>query len=153
MFKKCTWLLFLTCNLLLADNNVTAKLEDSLKTDAIRQKIAIIDESIQDNLWYKRYGNYLTYQKLIDELSTVDAEVKKVKTAKDKASVEKRERLVSKQESLSKQIELLQEFSNSPFAKMIESTELESYPKITNPFAIISALSYIKKDQTRQRGL
>ena len=145
MFKKCAWLLFLTCNLLLAEENATAKLEDSFKTDAIRQKIASIDESIQDNLWYKRYGNYLSYQKLIEELSTVDAEVKKVKTAKDKASVEKRERLTSKQESLEKQIELLQEFRNSPFTKMIESTELEAYPKITNPFAIISALSYIKK--------
>jgi len=146
MFKTILWLVFVTCNLLVAaETTATTKLEDSIKIDSIRQRIVAIDESIQDNLWFKRYGNYLSYQKLIEELSTVDAELKKVKNAKDKVSIEKRERLTSKQESLEKQIELLQEFKNSPFSRMVESTELESYPKITNPLAIISALSYIKK--------
>lgn len=145
MSKKILWLIFITCNLLLAETNSATKLEDAIKTDAIRQKITAIDEAIQDNLWYKRYGNYLSYQKLLEELSTVDAEVKKIKNAKDKVSIEKRERLASKQESLEKQIELLQEFKNSPFSRMVESVELENYPRITNPFAIISALSYIKK--------
>jgi len=145
MFKKILWLLFVTCNLLLAAESNATKLEDAIKTDAIRQKITAIDESIKDNLWFKRYGNYLSYQKLIEELSTVDAEIKKFKNTKDKVALEKYEKLVSKQESLEKQIELLQEFKNSPFSKMVESVELESYPKITNPFAIISALSYVKK--------
>ena len=96
-------------------------------------------------MWFKRYGNYLTYQKLIEELSTVDAEIKKFKNTKDKASLEKYEKLLSKQESLEKQIELLKEFKSSPFTRMVEAVELENYPKVTNPFAIISALSYIKK--------
>ena len=145
MFKKILWLLFFTCNLLFAENHATSKLEDAIKTDAIRQKILSIDDSVKDNLWFKRYGNYLTYQKLIEELSTVDAEIKKFKNTKDKVALEKYEKLISKQESLEKQIELLQEFKNSPFSKMVESIELESYPKITNPLAIISALSYVKK--------
>lgn len=145
MRKPFLLVLLFTCNLLFAETNTTAKLEDSIKLEALHQKVAAIDEAIKDNLWYKRYGNYLSYQKLIEELSTVDAEVKKVKNAKDKASIEKRERLASKQESLEKQIELLQEFKSSPFTKMVEASELESYPKITNPFAILSALSYIKK--------
>ncbi|WP_041957705.1 mechanosensitive ion channel domain-containing protein [Sulfurospirillum arsenophilum] len=145
MFKKILWLIFVTCNLFAADASSSVKLEDSIKIEALRQRTTAIDEAIQDNLWFKRYGNYLSYQKLIEELSTVDAEVKKIKNAKDKVTIEKRERLVSKQESLEKQIELLQEFKNSPFSRMVESVELESYPRITNPFAIISALSYIKK--------
>jgi len=143
MFKKILCLIFITCNLLLAD--ASTKLEDAIKTDAIRQKITAIDESIKDNLWFKRYGNYLSYQKLIGELSTVDAEIKKFKNTKDKVALEKYEKLISKQESLEKQIQLLQEFKNSPFSKMVESVELETYPRITNPFAIISALSYVKK--------
>lgn len=145
MFKKLLFLIFVTCNLLFAVESNATKLEDAIKTDAIHQKIMTIDESIKDNLWFKRYGNYLSYQKLIEELSTVDAEIKKFKNTKDKVALEKYEKLVSKQESLEKQIELLQEFKNSPFSKMVESVELESYPKITNPFAIISALSYVKK--------
>ena len=70
MFKKILWLIFLTCNFLVADTNSTVKLEDAIKTDAFRQKITAIDEAIQDNLWFKRYGNYLSYQKLIEQLPT-----------------------------------------------------------------------------------
>ena len=122
-----------------------ATLENTFKVEALKEKIAIIDESIKGNLWFKRYGSYLTYQKLIDELSSIDAEVKKLKSAKDKASIEKQDKLISKQQSLEKQILLLQEFKNSPFSKMVEASEIESYPKITNPISIISALSYVKQ--------
>lgn len=144
MFKTlCCF--FLTCTFLFADVNATSKLEDGIKIDALHQKISLIDEAIKDNLWFKRYGNYLTYQKLLEELSTVDAEVKKFKNTKDKASLEKYEKLLTKQESLEKQIELLQEFKNSPFSKLVDAADVESYTKVTNPFAILSALSYIKK--------
>lgn len=145
MIKKFVWLFLFTCTVLFADNNATIRLEDALKVESLKQRITVINESIQDNLWYKRYGNYITYQKLIDELSAVDGEVKKFKSTKDKLAIEKHEKLLSKQESLEKQVELLQEFKNSPFAKLAEPVEIENYPKITNPLAIISALSYIKK--------
>lgn len=119
--------------------------EERAKIDALKHKIASIDDVIKDNLLYKRYGNHLTYQKLLDELTLVDADVKKLKNARDKASVEKYEKLVSKQESLEKQIILLQEYKNTPFNRILEASDVEIYPKITNPFAILSALSYIKK--------
>ncbi|MCD8478063.1 MAG: hypothetical protein LRY68_09400 [Sulfurospirillum sp.] len=105
----------------------------------------MIEESVKDNIWFKRYGNYLNYQKLLEELSTVENESKKFKTGKDKAALDRYEKLLSKQESLKQQIELLQEYKTSPFSTLVEPVELESYPKVTNPFAIISALSYIKK--------
>lgn len=145
MFKRILLVLLLTCNVLLAENNTTLKAEDGAKIEALKQKIVLIEESIKDNLWFKRYENYLTYHKLLDELSTVDAEVKKLKNAKDKASIEKYEKLLSKQEALEKQILLLQEFKNSPFSRLSEPVELESYPKVTNPISIISALSYVKQ--------
>ena len=145
MFKNFVWVLSFTCSLLLAETIVTPNLENAIKIEALKEKIAIIDESIKDNLWFKRYGSYLTYQKLIDELSSIDAEIKKLKSVKDKASIEKQDKLISKQESLEKQILLLQEFKNSPFSKMVEAAEIESYPKITNPISIISALSYVKQ--------
>lgn len=145
MFNRLFLFILFTCNLLFADLNNTITFEDSIRVEALRQKIGAIDESIKDNLWYKRYGNYLTYQKLLEELSTVDAEVKKLKNTKDKSGIEKYEKLLSKQESLEKQILLLQEFKNSPFSKLAEPIELESYPKVTNPISIISALSYVKQ--------
>jgi hypothetical protein len=65
MLKKILWLVLLSSTLLFATDNNNTKLEDANKTDAIHQKIAAIDEAIKDNLWFKRYGNYLSYQKLI----------------------------------------------------------------------------------------
>jgi small-conductance mechanosensitive channel len=142
---KIVALFFILCVHLFADVNATLSREEILKIDALRQKIAAIDESVKDNLWRKRYDNYLSYYKLLDELTTVDTEVKKFKNTKDKASLEQYEKLLTKQESLEKQIELLQEFKNSPFKRLTEPLELETQPKVTNPVAIISALSYIKK--------
>ncbi len=145
MLRHILLFLLFTCKIVLAESNTSNVLEESIKIDALKQKIVLIDESIKDNLWYKRYGNYLSYQKLLEELGVVDAEVKKLKNVKDKASVEKYDKLLSKQESLEKQILLLQEFKNSPFSRLAEPIEIESYPKVTNPFSIISALSYVKQ--------
>jgi len=145
MLRKFILIFGLTCSLLLAENNATLAPQERAKIDLLFEKIGLIEESIKDNLWLKRYGNYLTYQKLVEELSTVDEEVKKFKNTKDKQAIEKYEKLLSKQESLEKQVLLLQEFKTSPFAKLAEPIELESRPRITNPFAIISALSYIKQ--------
>lgn len=148
MLAKLIFIFILVSTSLFAENNETVPLQESIKVDALKDKIALIDESIKNNLWLKRYGNYLTYQKLLEELNGVDEEVKKFKNPKDKQSTERYESLLTKQQSLEKQIILLQEFKNSPFSKLAEPIELESHPRITNPFAIISALSYIK--QTKQ---
>jgi len=145
VLRKIILCLGLTCSLLLAENNETLPPQDRAKIDSLFEKISLVDESIKDNLWLKRYGNYLTYQKLVEELTTVDEEVKKFKNTKDKHELEKHEKLLSKQEALEKQVLLLQEFKTSPFAKLAEPVEIESRPRLTNPFAIISALSYIKQ--------
>ncbi|MDD2383828.1 MAG: mechanosensitive ion channel [Sulfurospirillaceae bacterium] len=149
MLKKLILLLIFACRLMYADVNGTQPLiltpENSLKIESLKQKIESINNSIMDNLWFKRYGNYMTYQKLIEELTTVDMELKKFKSSKEKNSLEKYEKLLSRQESLEKQLELLYEFKNAPFSKLIEPAEIETYPRISNPFAIISAFSYIKK--------
>ena len=145
MLRNIFLLLGLTCKLLFAEPNQTLGPEERAKVDAFFEKVSQIDEAIKDNLWYKRYGNYLTYQKLVEELSTVDGEVKKYKNLKDKQSTEKYDKLLDKQESLEKQVMLLQEFKTSPFSKLAEPIEIESRPRVTNPLAIISALSYIKQ--------
>ena len=137
MLRHILLFLLFTCKIVLAESNTSNVLEESIKIDALKQKIVLIDESIKDNLWYKRYGNYLSYQKLLEELGVVDAEVKKLKNAKDKASVEKYDKLLSKQESLEKQILLLQEFKNSQFSRLAQPIEIEIYPKVTYPFSII----------------
>ena len=133
MLKYILCSIVLTFSLLLADSNTTSTLEDSQKIELSRQKITAIDEVIKSNLWFKRYSNYLSYQKISEELSTVEAEIRKFKSVKDKSTLEKYEKLISKQESLQKQLELLQEFKTSPLIKMVDFVELESYPKITNP--------------------
>jgi len=145
MLKSFVGFLLIFMQVLFAEINTTTPLNESIKIDVLKEKIATIDESIQGNLWFKRYDNYLTYQKLLEELTTVDSEIKKFKNSKDKTLQERYEKLLSKHESLQKQIELLQEFKNAPFSKLAEPQEINTLPNITNPFAIIAALSYVKK--------
>ncbi len=148
MMRRFILLFIFTCNFIYADTNATLPLqtgENVVKIEALKQTIEVIDNSIKDNLWFKRYGNYITYQKLSEELNAADMELKKFKMTKEKNALDKYEKLLNKQASLKKQVELLHEFKNAPFSKLLEPFEIENYPKINNPFSIISAFSYIKK--------
>ena len=148
MNNKFLLLFIFTCKLLYADTNATLPMitgENAVKIEMLKQNIETIDNVIKDNLWYKRYGNFITYQKLSEELSAADMELKKFKASKERNALDRYEKLLSKQESLKKQVELLHEFKNAPFSKLLEPSEIENYPKINNPFSIISAYSYIKK--------
>ncbi|MDD3463682.1 MAG: mechanosensitive ion channel, partial [Sulfurospirillaceae bacterium] len=132
---------------LAAEVNATTAVnfENSYKIEAIKKKISLIDDAIKENLWFKRYENYITYQELAEELAVVNSEVKNYKSKTDKTSKERYDKLSDKKELLEKQLELLGEFQNSPFAKLIEPLEIPMYQRISNPLAIISAFSYIKQ--------
>lgn len=132
------------------ENNASKPLSssDQVLVSSLEEHIGKIDEELKDNTWLTRYSNFITYQKLIEELTSVDKTLKKIKRRRDKKSVEQAEVLAKRQETLEKQLELLSEFKRSPFAQMIKPPELSDAPKITNPLAIISGFSYTKQLKT-----
>lgn len=120
-------------------------LAQNIKIDNLKERIKNIDFELKSNVWLIRYENFLTYQKLGEELEEVQQEVIKYKRKNDKNSQKLYDEYLIKQENLQKQIELLKEFKTSPFLKIVKPDELAKRPVVSNPLAIINAFSYIKQ--------
>ncbi len=146
-------LLFLTTSIYALDSVEKKEISknDLLKVNIANEQITSIEEGLENNIWLIGYQNYNTYQGLIKELKQVDKRVKKLSRKRDKKSKRDLEELLKEQDRLEKQIELLVEYKNSPFIKIVKPNELAKKPEIENPFSIITAYSYIKQiEQNRE---
>ncbi|WP_162165389.1 mechanosensitive ion channel domain-containing protein [Campylobacter fetus] len=115
--------------------------DSSQKIDELNAKISNYDAKIKNNIWLIRYSNYNTYQNLVTELEYTKNELENL----DKKNSKKADDLKKRISSLKEQIELLKEYERSPFQSMLVVPEIEEIKKITNPIALISGFSYIKK--------
>lgn len=114
------------------------------KIDLLRSKIddTLIELAKEGVLWQKSYDSYTTYRKVQKELQEVRKNIKKL--SKKKGPREELNALETREQILANQIELLQGKDNSPFKDLLIPDELPEPPKVTNPIAIFSALSYVK---------
>lgn len=116
----------------------TKNIED---INILLEKIKKIELSLKDNILLKRYSNYLTYGKIVDELDTLKATLK----AKNNLTEEQEYQLHNKIRIKENELELIDEYKGSPIGGLINPTEIGKNENITNPFGIINALSTIKK--------
>ncbi len=145
MIKKFFLVFFIFVNLLCANEDNVSLEANRLKIESLNEKITQITEELKNNIWLIGYENFVTYNRLLEELKIVDKKVRRLSKRRDKKSKLKYEELLKEQDRLEKQIELLKEYKYSPFIKIIKPDELEIKPNVTNPFMIIAAFSYIKK--------
>lgn len=130
-------LLFFFICLFLSANQLQ---DDQQKISMLEQKISDYDLKIKNNVWLIRYLNFNTYQNLLIELKNAKSELEK-----SSKNSQKLDELNKKISSLQEQIELLKEYEKSPFQSMLIVPVIEAFKKITNPIALISGFSYIKK--------
>ena len=109
--------------------------------------LALKEKKKTDNEWTKIYSGYITHKSLIDKeknLSKKIAKLKKMKytNPKQKALLEK---LDKEDKILKDKINLIKDFDKDPFKKLITPPSLSNAPEITNPFSLITGLSYIKE--------
>ena len=122
------------------------KLELQQKSIAeIKSKIDEIDEELKNNIWIKRYENYLTYRKIENELAKIKANAKKYSRWKGKKYKELSYQLYNKVKIKENELELISEYKDSPIGKQITPNPITKAPNVTNPFIIIEAFSYIQK--------
>jgi len=112
-----------------------------------------LDELLKkNNIWSKIYSNYHTYLYLIDEKKELDTKI---------SYLEKREYLTQKEEknleeyrekekTIAGKLLLLEEYEKDPFNEVIKPEPIEEIPVVSNPIAIITAISYKKKLLTDQ---
>ena len=116
-------------------------IENMVEINILLEKIAKIETSLKDNILLKRYSNYLSYGKIVNELDSLKNSLK----SKSGLSEEQEYQLHNKIRVKENELELIAEYKGSPIGGLINPPEIEKYENITNPFGIINALSNIKK--------
>ncbi len=141
-----------------AKPNATAPHADSdlsrARLQALRaQYTKIEEEGSEGNVWSKIYSNYMTYQDLRKRFDALSKRIYMLTNTKHLTEQETAQlhALRMERDTLRGKLQLLREYQENPFQKLLEPPEIEKAPPIGNPFAIISAISYKKKlksDQT-----
>jgi len=118
----------------------------------LAEKTALEKKLLDNNIWSKIYSNYHVYQELkkdeevltdrINELSRIHVRTEKEENELDQA--------INERNILQGKLQLLKEYEKNPFKKFLTPPDIGETPTVGNPFAVISALSYIKKLQSDQ---
>lgn len=96
-----------------------------------------------NNPWLKRYTDYANYNRIMRQMHTLQDEILHIDATNISALNEKRLAI----ETLERQLDLLKDAKSDPFKDLIQKPEIGDLPNITNPFAIISGLSFINNLQ------
>ena len=107
---------------------------------SLQKQISDLDSKISNNIWFVRYSNYSIYQDLTKELDEAKLNLANLS---DKNSAKELE-LTQKISSLNRQLELLKEYKDSPFAALLAPPKIPKTKKIANPIELISGYSAIK---------
>ena len=123
------------------------------KAKALREKNLLIkklksieDNTQKNNIWIKKYNNYLTYLKINAELKELENNLKKLeKQNKKNQNEDEIIDLGIRISTLKRQLEILKEYKDRPFAALTSIKQIENEPIVDNPIAVINAFSYIKQ--------
>ena len=117
-----------------------------------QERQALEKEEAKGNVWSKIYSNYTTYQNLKERLASLSKEMFALNKIKDRTpdQTEKLRKIKVERETIQGKLQLLKEYADNPFQKLLEPPQLETPPTIGNPFAIISAISYRQKLQNER---
>jgi small-conductance mechanosensitive channel len=110
----------------------------------IKQSIKDIDSELKDNVWLKRYTNYILYKAISTELDSIKSKANRYKNWKEKRFRVLSKKLFNQARIKENELSLIEEYKNSPIGSPIKPTHIAKVPDVTNPFAIIEAFSYIK---------
>lgn len=156
---KIVWYFFLTAVLAGSLYGVSEKASDSRDTaeqiksektfirETEKELSAIQKELTKDNsIWIKSYNSYMAYQEARKSLRDVK---RRLEQLQNRAPTPERklelEGLQAKEKILTDQVELLKAQGASPFVALLKPEEAGETPNITNPFDIITGISYIKR--------
>lgn len=146
--------IFLTFSILLngADgedkNGAQEKISKETKIENTKDELSKIQKELsRDNsIWIKSYNSYMAYQETRKSLREVKWRIEELQNRA--GTVERKleiEALQAKQKILSDQLELLKAQGTSPFVSLLKPDEAGALPSITNPFDIVTGLSYVKR--------
>ena len=137
-------------NFLFATEDKEIVLDSAEIQRLLNDKEAIEKDIITNNIWSKIYSNYHTFKILEKKREDLIGEINRLRRMiKRKGSVKE---LLSKlatykeeYKTINGKLELLEEYEADPFEDLLTPPTIESIPEISNPFEIITAISYLEK--------
>ena len=107
-----------------------------------------------NNLWMKKYSNFVAYNQVTSKLSEIEKQIRILKNEdKDENARNKLNNLERNLNTLKTQQELLAEYKDAPFRELLAPAKLEKAPNITNPILIIQAFSYMNQAKSKLNRL
>lgn len=156
-----TFLIFLLTLFFLAIplSSATPKEEQTLQADSEAAAKAVDIQNTQDELskiqkelsrgssiWIKSYNSYMAYQEARKNLREIKRRILELQDRTPNLDNKlESEALQAKEKILSGQIELLKAQGTSPFVSLLKPDEAGDLPTISNPFDIVTGLSYVKR--------
>ena len=131
---------------IIVEKKLSPKIQN--KINALLKQKELLEASLKENnIWAKIYSNYHTYQELKKQKAILDDKIIILdnKYQRTKAEQKAFDKLKSERSILVGKLPLLKEYETNPFKKFLHPPEITDVPAVGNPFAIISALSYMKK--------
>ena len=136
----------------ISEQNITSNIQNSeIKTKNIELIISQLkklkEEREKDNIWLKIYSNYATYQKLKKRQEELLHKIFKLRHKRRLRAKERQEldNYIHERKTNASKLQLLSEFQDDPFKKLLEPPTIAKIPQIGNPLEIITAFSYLKK--------
>jgi len=118
----------------------------------LEKKKLLEKELLENNIWSKIYSNYHVYQELKKEEEALNGKINELNRIYERTDKEENalELAINQRDILRGKLALLKEYESNPFQKFLKPPEIGETPTVGNPFAVISAISYIKKLQSDQ---
>jgi small-conductance mechanosensitive channel len=127
---------------------VVTELPEEIQLQNTQDELSKIQKELSrgNSVWLKSYNSYMAYQESRKSLREVQHRINQLEdrspTVERKLEIEA---LQAKQKVLTDQIELLKAQGASPFVSLLKPDEAGELPTITNPFEIVTGLSYVKR--------
>jgi len=145
IFTKFIFILTIFISTLIGAETAKENAQKIEKIKDLKESLVDIHENLEKNIWITRYNNYLTYRDIEKDLVKIKADAKKYARWKGEKYKELSYQLYSKIKIKENELELISEYKDSPIGKQITPTAIGKVPAVTNPIAIIEAMSYIQQ--------
>lgn len=130
------------------DTPPSVEISKEVQVQQARDEVAKIQKELSkaSSVWIKSYNSYMAYQEARKNLRQIKWRIEELQNRRQ--TVERKleiEALQAKEKILTDQVELLKAQGTSPFVSLLKPDEAGEQPTITNPFEIVTGLSYIKR--------
>ena len=141
---KILLILCLLSSLAVAKKESTQKIEADLNTSVINKTSQLheIDSKLAKNIWLKRYNDYQSHNKILEEQDNLKSKLSQLK--KSDGNEDEILDAQKKLEALKKQLAIYGDTKASLFGELTKVDEISSPKRIDNPLLIFSAVSSIR---------